>query len=93
MKEQDIPWEETYTTGKTEHFMGMVFDRRDRRYIRVRRVIHSRLWNTIHNLIAHPLIAIYRPWGERLHNWTATKMYDGPQSLTEVKPPITAVTD
>lgn len=42
MNEQDIPWDEHHPAGETVEFMGMVFDRKEQRYIRVRRVIHSR---------------------------------------------------
>tara|TARA_R110002110_G_scaffold121824_5_gene297768 strand:+ start:804 stop:1085 length:282 start_codon:yes stop_codon:yes gene_type:complete len=93
MKEEDINWDDKYNTKEEQRFMGMVFDRYEKRYIRVRRVIHSRFWNIVHNLIAHPMIAIYRPWGEKLHNWTAEKMYAGPQNLEEEDVAITAVMD
>ncbi len=89
----DIDFEEKYLTGEKLHGMGMVFDVKETRYIRVRRIIHSPFWNKIHNLFAHPMIAIYRPWGERLHNWTAEKMYAGPQDTREADVKITAVMD
>ena len=44
---------------------------------RIERTIHSPFWRAMHNLIAHPMLAIYRPLGERLHEWTATRMYAG----------------
>jgi hypothetical protein len=44
---------------------------------RIERVIHSPFWRAMHNLIAHPMLAIYRPLGERLHDYTATRMYAG----------------
>jgi hypothetical protein len=51
---------------------------------RVERRIYSRFWRAIHNLIAHPMLAIYRPWGEKLHKWTEDKMYTPKGNL----PPI-----
>jgi hypothetical protein len=44
---------------------------------RVERTIRSPFWRAMHNLIAHPMLSIYRPLGERLHDWTATRMYAG----------------
>lgn len=81
----EIDFDERFETGEQQNIMGWVYDVKKKRYIRVRRVIYSKFWNAIHNLIAHPMLAIYRPWGEWLHEWTATKMYEGgPQSLDEV---------
>jgi hypothetical protein len=94
MKIDEVDFLERYKTGNKKGFMGMIYDEKRQRYIRVRRIIHSPFWNFIHNLIAHPLIAIYRPWGERLHNWTAEKMYAGPQDTTpDDSLEITAVMD
>jgi len=42
---------------------------------RIERKIYSPFWRFIHNFFAHPLMAIYRPLGERFHEWTAEKMY------------------
>jgi len=54
---------------------------------RIERRIYSPFWRAIHNLFAHPMLAIYRPWGERLHEWTAEKMYrqrgDKPPIITD----------
>ena len=43
---------------------------------RVERRIYSPFWRAMHNLIAHPMLAIYRPLGEYLHEFTARKMYE-----------------
>jgi hypothetical protein len=43
---------------------------------RIRRPIYSPFWRGIHNLVAHPLLAIHRPTGEKLHDYTARKMYE-----------------
>lgn len=89
-----INFNEQVPTGETVSFMGVVFDKKEKRYVRVKRIIHSPFWNRVHNLVAHPMLAIYRPWGERLHDWTAEKMYAGPQSLEEEEDvDITAVRD
>ena len=42
---------------------------------RIERKIYSGRWRAVHNLIAHPLLAIYRPLGEKLHEYTAERMY------------------
>ena len=42
---------------------------------RIERPIYSKFWRGIHNLIAHPLLTIHRPTGQRLHDYTARKMY------------------
>ena len=57
----------------------VVFESTDKTYSewkRVQRRIYSPFWRFIHNLIAHPLLAICRPIGERLHEFTAKKMYE-----------------
>lgn len=43
---------------------------------RIKRKIYSPFWRGIHNLVAHPMLTIYRPLGERLHEYTARKMYE-----------------
>lgn len=45
------------------------------RFIRIERTIHHKGWQFLHNVLAHPMLAIYRPWGLRLHEWTAKGMY------------------
>lgn len=93
--EDRIDFDETYETDEQANFMGWVYNVRDKKYVRVRRKIYSKFWRAIHNLIAHPMLVVYRPLGEWLHEWTATKMYaGGPQSLEEVpNQETTAVTD
>jgi hypothetical protein len=51
---------------------------------RIERKIYSPFWRAAHNLIAHPLLAIYRPWGDKLHEYTADKMYEPNDKYTEV---------
>jgi len=43
---------------------------------RIKRKIYSPFWRGVHNLLAHPLLTIYRPLGEKLHDYTARKMYE-----------------
>ena len=43
---------------------------------RIERKIYSKSWRAVHNLIAHPMLTIYRPFGEWLHDFTAGKMYE-----------------
>lgn len=95
MNIKDIDFKKTYKTGEKRNIMGWVYDVEEAKYIRVRRVIYSRFWNVIHNVIAHPMLSIYRPLGEILHEWTAEKMYKGgPQSLEESsEQEITAIMD
>ena len=31
-------------------------------------------WYSVHNLIAHPLLVLWPPLGNRLHDWTADRM-------------------
>lgn len=92
---EDINFEETFKTGEQGNVMGWVYDVEERKYIRVKRVIHSRFWNVIHNVFAHPMLSIYRPWGKLLHEWTGEKMYKGgPQSTQEDSEiEITAIMD
>jgi hypothetical protein len=78
---------------KKMNIMGWVYDQEERKYIRVKRVIHSKFWLAVHNLVAHPMLAIYRPLGEWLHEYTAKKMYEGPQRLREEDTEITAIMD
>lgn len=42
---------------------------------RIKRPVYSRFWRVVHNIVAHPMLAIYRPAGQVLHDWTASKMY------------------
>jgi len=69
------------------------YDKQERRYIRDERTIHSPFWRAIHNLVAHPMLTIYRPLGVKLHDWTAEHMYKDKQSLTHVDKPVTATRD
>lgn len=77
-----------------QNMMGWIYDVERRKYIRVKRVIWSKRWLKVHNLIAHPMLTIYRPFGKWLHEYTAKKMYRGPQT-TEEQPDvnITAIMD
>jgi len=52
------------------------YNAKENQWYRIRRPIYSKRWRTVHNLIAHPLMAVYRPLGERLHDFTAKKMYE-----------------
>jgi predicted DCC family thiol-disulfide oxidoreductase YuxK len=74
----DLPEALELLRQQHEETMGdhIEIDAQGRVYRRVARKIHSQRWRLVHNLIAHPLLAIYRPWGERLHEWTAEKMYE-----------------
>ena len=56
---------------------------------RVQRRIYSPFWRFLHNALANPMLAIYRPWGERLHEWTEKKMYEPRGDL----PPIVSDKD
>ena len=56
---------------------------------RVERRIYSPFWRAMHNIIAHPMLAIYRPLGEALHEFTARKMYEPRGGL----PPIVTNND
>ena len=47
----------------------------DGEWVRIERKIHSPFWRGVHNLVAHPLLTLYRPWGEKLHDYTAERMY------------------
>lgn len=47
----------------------------DRSFKRIERPIRHKGWQFLHNFIAHPLLAIYRPWGAKLHEYTAVRMY------------------
>jgi hypothetical protein len=53
---------------------------------RIERKIYSKWWRAAHNLIAHPFLTIYRPWGEWLHAYTANKMYE---PRVDVNPTVT----
>ncbi len=46
-----------------------------REWRRVTRRIYSPFWRAVHNMVAHPLLTIYRPLGEYLHELTAVRMY------------------
>ena len=54
------------------------------KYHRIVRPVYSKFWRAIHNLIAHPMLAIYRPWGQKLHDWTAEKMYTPIEGRTPI---------
>lgn len=56
--------------------MWFDYDKEKNRYIRIKRPIYSQFWRFVHNTVAHPMLAIYRPWGQKLHEWTAEKMYE-----------------
>ncbi len=47
------------------------------------RPVYSRFWRAVHNLVAHPLLVLYRPLGLKVHEYTSTKMYKD-----NGKPPI-----
>jgi hypothetical protein len=49
---------------------------------RIERKIYSPFWRAIHNVVAHPLLFLYRPLGDRLHEYTATKMYEPKPGVT-----------
>lgn len=51
------------------------YNKKENNWIRIERKIYSPFWRFVHNFFAHPLMAIYRPLGERMHEWTAEKMY------------------
>jgi hypothetical protein len=72
-----VVFEKTYL--KQRNIMGWVYDQEEQKYIRTRRVIWSKFWLAIHNVIAHPMLFFYRPFGEWLHEYTAERMYSGPQ--------------
>lgn len=59
--------------------------RRDYRgeWRRIKRPVYSRFWRAIHNLVAHPMLAIHRPTGQKLHDWTAEKMYEKPSKAAK----------
>lgn len=48
---------------------------KDNEWRRIERPVFSRFWRAIHNLVAHPLLALYRPLGLILHEYTANRMY------------------
>ncbi len=82
---EEIDFDEEYhIPGYVVSFMGAVFDRKAQRYIRVKRIIHSPFWRAMHNLFAHPLKVLIPRLGDWLHDYTAAKMYNGPQDMTEV---------
>lgn len=56
---------------------------------RVKRRIYSPFWRFLHNTVAHPMLAICRPIGEKLHQYTADKMY----KPKDGKDPIISDTD
>ncbi len=58
-------------------------DFRQDEWKRIVRPIYSRFWRGVHNIIAHPLMGIYRPLGKQLHDYTAKQMY---QPRIGVKP-------
>lgn len=47
---------------------------------RIKRPVYSKFWRVMHNFVAHPMLAVYRPLGQKLHDWTAEKMYKKPHS-------------
>ena len=51
---------------------------------RIERRIYSPFWRVIHNLVAHPMLVVHRPTGERLHNYTADKMYEPRDGLSPI---------
>ena len=58
--------------------------RRKPKWKRVERRIYSPFWRAMHNIIAHPMLAVYRPWGEALHEFTARKMYEPQGGLSPI---------
>jgi hypothetical protein len=53
-----------------------LFPNQEGEWVRIERKIHSPFWRAIHNLVAHPLLTLYRPLGEKLHDYTAERMYE-----------------
>jgi hypothetical protein len=89
---ETIVFSKTYL--KKMNIMGWVYDQEEKKYIRTKRIIWSKFWLAIHNLIAHPMLTIYRPLGEWLHEYTAERMYKGPQKVKDDKDTeITATID
>lgn len=45
-------------------------------------MVRSLFWQTIHNLVCHPLMALtwYSDWSVRLHDATAAMAYDDSES-------------
>lgn len=42
---------------------------------RVERPIRNKWYQFLHNTLAHPMLALCRPLGVKLHEWTAKRMY------------------
>jgi hypothetical protein len=76
-----VYFEKTYISKM--NIMGWVYDQEEKKYTRVRRIIHSKFWLALHNCIAHPMLSIYRPLGKFLHEYTAERMYRGFQPDTD----------
>lgn len=50
---------------------------------RIKRPVYSKFWRAVHNMVAHPMLVIHRPTGQKLHDWTAEKMYESPEKGTK----------
>jgi len=57
-------------------------EKEEKKWRRIKRPVFSKFWRVVHNVVAHPMLAVYRPWGQRLHEWTAEKMYHQPKSAS-----------
>ena len=51
---------------------------------RIVRPVYSGFWRNVHNLVAHPMLAIYRPLGQKLHDYTAERMYEERPGVTPI---------
>lgn len=60
----------------------------EREWRRIERPIQSSWWQAMHNMVAHPLLTIYRPWGERFHAYTAARMYEGEEFTVDEDGPV-----
>ena len=65
----------------------MLFNFRERdgkeEWKRIPRPVYSKFWRAVHNLIAHPMLAIHRPTGQKFHDWTAENMYLRPHKYAK----------
>lgn len=68
----------------SESSLEMDAEKAVNRWKRVERRIYSPFWRFAHNVVAHPMLAFYRPWGEKLHEWTANKMYEPRDGLSPI---------
>lgn len=54
-------------------------------FLNTRPLVKSTFWHLVHNLIAHPLMALPTSlkWVDKFHDWTAKKAYSFPYLETE----------